>query len=147
MGLALQYTNIARDVYVDAEDGRCYLPTDWLRTKQLTAEQVIESRGKAAGVTEVRERLLVDAFAIYKENRGAIEVLPKYARAGIRVAVESYMEIGRVLMEKMATGEPLEGISGSGRRNRASVPKPRRLLVGWGALTGRRSGAIPGKEE
>lgn len=146
MGLALQYTNIARDVYVDAGDGRCYLPTDWLRERGLTPEQVIATRGKAEGVAEIRKRLLDDAFAIYKDNRGAIEDLPKYARAGIRVAVESYMEIGRVLLEKMAAGEALEDISGSGRRNRASVPKPRRLLVGWGALTGRRAGVIPEKQ-
>ena len=146
MGLALQYTNIARDVYVDGEDGRCYLPTDWLHEYGLTPEQVIETRGKAEGITEVRKRLLDEAFTIYKENRGAIEKLPKYARAGIRVAVESYMEIGRVLLEKMAADEPLEGISGSGRRNRASVPRQRRLLVGWGALTGRRSGVIPAKQ-
>jgi 15-cis-phytoene synthase / lycopene beta-cyclase len=146
MGVALQYTNIARDVYVDAGDGRCYLPTNWLRERGLTPEQVIKTRGKAEGVAETRKQLLDDAFMIYKENRGAIEELPRYARAGIRVAVESYMEIGRVLLEKMAAGEPLEGISGSGRRSRASVPKRRRLLVGWGALTGRRSGVIPEKQ-
>ncbi|ERF73949.1 hypothetical protein EPUS_05372 [Endocarpon pusillum Z07020] len=146
MGLALQYTNIARDVYVDARDGRCYLPTDWLREQGTTPEQVIETHGRADGVAETRKRLLDNAFAIYKESRGAIEDLPQYARAGIRVAVESYMEIGRVLVEKMAAGGPLEELSGSGRRNRASVPKPRRLLVGWGALTGRRSGAIPEKQ-
>jgi 15-cis-phytoene synthase / lycopene beta-cyclase len=146
MGLALQYTNIARDVYVDAGDGRCYLPTDWLRERGLIPEQVIATYGKAEGVIETRKRVLDDAFSIYKQNRAAIEELPKYARAGIRVAVESYMEIGRVLLEKMAAGEPLDGIAGSGRRNRASVPKPRRLLVGWGALTGRRSGVIPEKQ-
>jgi 15-cis-phytoene synthase / lycopene beta-cyclase len=146
MGLALQYTNIARDVYVDAEDGRCYLPTDWLREQRLTPEQVIQTRGKAEGVLEVRNRLLNEAFTIYDGSRDAIEDLPQYARAGIRVAVESYMEIGRVILEKLAVGERLEGISGSGRQNRASVPKLRRLLVGWGALTGRRSGAIPGKQ-
>lgn len=146
MGVALQYTNIARDVYVDAGDGRCYLPTDWLRQRKLTPEQVIATRGREVGVLETRQQLLDNAFAIYKENRGAIEELPTYARAGIRVAVESYMEIGRVLLEKMAAGEPLEDISGSGRRNRASVPKPRRLLVGWGALTGRRAGLVPGKQ-
>ena len=147
MGLALQYTNIARDVYVDAGDRRCYLPTDWLRERKSTPDQVIVTRGKAEGVTETRKRLLDNAFAIHKENRGAIENLPKYARAGIRVAVESYMEIGRVLIEKMAAGEPLEEISGSGRRNRASVPRARRLLVGWRALTGRGSGYTPEKQE
>jgi 15-cis-phytoene synthase / lycopene beta-cyclase len=146
MGLALQYTNIARDVFVDAEEGRCYLPTDWLRERNLTPQQVIESCGRAEGVIEVRKQVLDSAFAIYKENRSAIEDLPKYARAGIRVAVESYMEIGRVLLEKIAAGEPLDSVSGGGRRGRASVPKPRRLLVGWGALTGRREGTIPEKE-
>lgn len=146
MGLALQYTNIARDVYVDAEDGRCYLPTDWLRDQNLTPQKVVETRGNAEGVVEVRKRLLDEAFAIYKDNRGAIEELPRYARAGIRVAVESYMEIGRVLLEKIAAGEPLEGISGSGRRHRATVPRLRRLFVGWGALTNRRTGRIPEKQ-
>ncbi len=146
MGVALQYTNIARDVFVDAGDGRCYLPTDWLREQGTTPEQVVETRGKADGVAETRKRLLDNAFAIYKDSRGSIEDLPQYARAGIRVAVESYMEIGRVLVEKMAAGGPLEEFSGSGRRNRASVPRPRRLLVGWGALTGRRAGMIPEKQ-
>ena len=143
MGIALQYTNIARDVLVDAQDGRCYLPTTWLQESKLTPKEVIDAGGKIRGANDVRRRLLDYAFSIYLQNRAAIEELPIYARAGIRVAVESYMEIGRVLVEKMADGKPVDRISGSGRPNRASVPKARRLLVGWGALNGRRRSLTP----
>ena len=135
MGLALQYTNIARDVHVDAEDGRCYLPTEWLAEHELTPTYVQQSRGKAQAVRRVRERLLEEAFTIYQSNRDAIEDLPQYARPGIRVAVENYMEIGRILRERLAAGEPLDNAAGSGRKHRATVPKLRRLRVAWQSLT------------
>lgn len=143
MGLALQYTNIARDVFVDTEDDRCYLPTSWLKEANLTPAEVIAAGGKIRGVTELRRRLLSYAFTIHSENKEAIEQLPPYARAGIRVAIESYMEIGRVLMERIENGRPIERMSGSGKPNRASVPKARRLFVGWTALSGQRRGVVP----
>lgn len=146
MGLALQYINIARDISIDAEDGRCYLPSTWLREQNLTPDDVIQSLGEAEGVSVVRERLLDVAFAIYEETRGAVEDLPHYARAGIRVAVESYMEIGRVLLERIAAPKPMREPAASRRGNRATVPRLRRLLVGWRALRGPRLGrTIPTK--
>ena len=33
MGIALQYTNIARDLGVDAANSRCYVPPGWLKKK------------------------------------------------------------------------------------------------------------------
>jgi 15-cis-phytoene synthase/lycopene beta-cyclase len=78
------------------------------------------------------------AFGLYEENREAIEKLPEYARGGIRVAVESYIEIGRVMNEKMAKGEKLD-MDGGGKEGRASVPRARRLWVGWTTIAGPRS--------
>ena len=35
LGVAMQLTNIARDVGEDARDGRIYIPEDWLREEGM----------------------------------------------------------------------------------------------------------------
>ena len=129
MGRALQYINIARDVVTDARDGRCYIPLEWL-TAAESSPQEFQSQ-----LLRQRVRVLGVAFQLYKDNRQAIENLPVYARDGIRVAVESYVEIGRVMQERLARGEALD-MSGGGRSGRASVPKLRRLWLAWRVMAG-----------
>lgn len=132
MGRALQYVNIVRDVSTDAETGRCYIPAEWL-TKWRSAEE--EEVGREQESTRLRKKILDIAFTQYAENRDAIEDLPLYARAGIRVAVESYMEIGRIMRDRMTANQPLN-FDGGGKAGRASVPKKRRLMVGWQTMRG-----------
>lgn len=129
MGVALQYINVARDVQTDAEAGRCYIPADWFDDPKAN----LSPEAFKAELLRQRQRILDTAFELYEDNRMAIEELPEYARGGIRVAVESYIEIGRVMREKIARKEPLD-MAGGGRAGRASVPKLRRLLVGWRAM-------------
>ena len=120
----MQYVNIARDISVDASNGRVYLPTTWLKEEGLTPEDIIKDPTSSKAET-LRQRLLNSAFEIYDEAKGAIEQLPKEARGPMRVAVESYVEIGRVLRQpgyKVKAG-------------RATVPKMRRLMVAWIALS------------
>ncbi|GAB7356039.1 hypothetical protein MBLNU459_g6656t1 [Dothideomycetes sp. NU459] len=114
MGIALQYTNIARDLTVDASLGRIYIPTVWLKGEGLKPEQALkvisvlgskEVHGKedapfAAKVERLRSKLLDRAFALYEDARPAIESLPVEARGPMRVAVESYMQIARTLRQK-----------------------------------------------
>lgn len=124
MGIALQYVNISRDIATDAKIGRVYLPTTWLKEENSTPNDILlKSDGPV--LERLRQRLLVKAFKGYQESRGALEQLPPDARAPLRVAVESYMEIGRVLQEKGS-------VAGEGK---ASVPKLRRLRVAWNALS------------
>ncbi|OMP88916.1 Bifunctional lycopene cyclase/phytoene synthase [Diplodia seriata] len=123
MGVALQYVNISRDIAVDARIQRVYIPMDWMAEKQLTPAAVIQAP-QGPQVEELRLRLLDRAFSIYADAKGAIEQLPDEARGPMRVAVESYMEIGRVIRE--------EGYRV--REGRATVPKRRRILVAWKAL-------------
>jgi hypothetical protein len=73
-------------------------------------------------LTRHRVRILNMAFDIYTENRDAIEKLPGYARDGIRVAVGSYVEIGRVMREKLARDERLK-MAGGGKSGKAIVPE------------------------
>lgn len=123
VGIALQYVNIARDISVDAQIGRVYLPLDWLREARLTYDDAL-SKPNDARMEKLRTRLLDNAFSLYEGARSAIETLPIEARGPIRVAVESYMEIGRTLRKK---GYTLKA-------GRATVPKWRRIIVAWRTL-------------
>jgi 15-cis-phytoene synthase/lycopene beta-cyclase len=123
MGVALQCVNIARDIAVDASIGRVYLPSSWLKEEELRPENIISHPGSSKAEA-LRQRVLDHAMALYSEARGAIQELPAAARGPMRVAVESYVEIGRVLRTpgyKVKAG-------------RATVPKLRRLIVAWNAL-------------
>ncbi|KAK2600489.1 hypothetical protein N8I77_010017 [Diaporthe amygdali] len=147
MGIALQFVNIARDIAVDAALGRVYLPTAWLVEEGLTPEMVIETITKAPiskgnpttktssrlqSLEKLRGRLLGRAFKIYAESKPAMDWLPDESRRPMMVAVESYMEIGRVLLEKEA-GPGSFGVI-RGRPTRATVPKLRRIRVALRAL-------------
>lgn len=123
MGIALQYMNIARDISIDASNGRVYLPTTWLEEEGLTPNDILNDP-TSSKVEVLRQRLLDSALTIYHEAKAAIEELPQEGRGPMRVAVESYVEIGRVLREP---GYKLKA-------GRATVPKLRRLRVAWKAL-------------
>ncbi|KAI9800739.1 MAG: hypothetical protein M1833_003155 [Piccolia ochrophora] len=123
MGMALQCVNIARDIETDARLERVYIPTSWLEREGLTPNDVMEKPG-GERVEKLRDKLLAKADGLYREARPAIEDLPPEARASMRVAIESYMEIGRVLRKNGYRT----------KHGRASVPLLRRLWVAWRAL-------------
>ncbi|KAF4635255.1 hypothetical protein G7Y89_g2859 [Cudoniella acicularis] len=118
------YVNIARDISTGAVIGRAYFPTTWLKEEGLTPNDVLD-RPDGPEIETLRMRLLAKAFGVYKEAQVAILQLPADARAAMRVAVESYMEIGRVLRVK---GYKV-------KKGKATVPKLRRLKVAWKALS------------
>ncbi|KAF2131972.1 terpenoid synthase [Dothidotthia symphoricarpi CBS 119687] len=122
-GIALQYVNIARDIGVDAKIGRVYLPSTWLQEVGMNYDDVLKAPNDPR-IERLRTRLLDNAFSLYTEAKGAIEHLPIEARGPIRVAIESYMEIGRALRQD---GYIVKA-------GRATVPKWRRLVVAWKTL-------------
>jgi 15-cis-phytoene synthase/lycopene beta-cyclase len=123
MGIALQYVNISRDIATDAAIGRVYIPMSWLKEEDLTPEDVLQNPLHPK-VELLRQRLLDEAFDVYEEARIPMAQLPDNARSPMRVAVECYMEIGRVLREK---GYKV-------KQGKATVPIVRRLRVAWKAL-------------
>jgi 15-cis-phytoene synthase/lycopene beta-cyclase len=133
MGIALQYTNIARDLKVDALNGRCYVPISWLKREKMTPESFLSALRSDKNedyvnkrIEKLRAHLLDRAFSLYEKSRGAIEELPVPARASMRVAVESYMQIGR---ELKTPGYVVKD-------GRATVPAWKRVVVAWSALNG-----------
>lgn len=94
LGVAMQLTNIARDVGEDARSGRLYLPRTWMLEAGLDPEAWLASPRHDARLTAVVERLLAEADRLYARSESGIALLPADCRAGIRAARLLYAEIG-----------------------------------------------------
>ena len=97
LGVAMQLTNIARDVAEDAERGRLYLPTQWMREAGLVPEQWLVQPGSSHALSEVVARLLQTADDFYHRADAGVGYLPRDCRFGIRCARGLYSQIGRQL--------------------------------------------------
>jgi phytoene synthase len=97
LGIAMQLTNIARDVGEDARSGRVYLPEDWLAHEGLSAARLIEAPAHSPALGRVVERLLGLADTYYERADRGIPWLPWRARLAIRAASLIYRDIGRVV--------------------------------------------------
>ena len=95
LGIAMQFTNIARDVGEDARMGRLYLPLDWLVSAGIDPERFIERPGHSAALGQVVQRLLDAAEEHYSRAWAGIARLPAVCRLGIGAAGLLYAEIGR----------------------------------------------------
>lgn len=95
LGVAMQLTNIARDVGEDARNGRLYLPRSWMREAGFgpdawLADPVFDHR-----LAALLHRLLRRADELYRRAEGGIALLPFDCRPGILAARLIYAEIGR----------------------------------------------------
>ncbi len=100
LGMAMQLTNIARDVGEDARNGRLYLPLEWLREAGIEADAWLARPVFTPAVGGVVRRLLGEAEALYTRADAGIACLPPICRPGIGAARWIYAEIGRELERK-----------------------------------------------
>lgn len=122
MGVAMQLTNIARDVGEDARNGRLYLPRNWLREAGLPPEAFLAAPRWDPALAPVIGRLLTVADALYRRADSGLLRLPARCRPGMYAARLLYSGIG----EQLARG----GYDAVSRR--AVLPglgKARRLLA------------------
>jgi phytoene synthase len=99
LGIAMQLTNIARDVLDDARAGRVYLPTDWLVEAGVDPDAVGDP-ARRAGVAAVVARLLDRADALYRGADDGIAQLPFREAWSIGAARAIYADIGRVVRRR-----------------------------------------------
>lgn len=95
LGVAMQLTNIARDVGEDARMGRLYLPLDWLREAGIDPDGWMSDPRFSPELAAVVQRLLAAAEALYKRADPGIDQLPLGCRPGIYAARHLYAEIGQ----------------------------------------------------
>lgn len=93
LGIALQLTNIARDVVEDARGGRVYLPEDWLAEGGVPADAVATPAHRAA-VFEVARRLVEAAEPFYTSARWGLTQLRFRSAWAVAAARGVYREIG-----------------------------------------------------
>jgi len=94
LGLAMQLTNIARDVGEDAREGRLYLPRAWLMDEGVDPEVFLASPAPVKGVLRVTKRLLDQAGRLYARAEAGVPALPLACRPGIYAARHIYAGIG-----------------------------------------------------
>lgn len=94
LGVAMQLTNIARDVGEDAREGRLYLPLDWLEEAGIDPEAFLANPRMTPDLGVVVRRLLGEAAALYHRSEAGIAMLPVDARPGIFAARFIYAGIG-----------------------------------------------------
>lgn len=95
LGLAMQLTNIARDVGEDARQGRIYLPTDWLAEVGIDPDAFLAAPAFAPAIGQVTARLLAKADQLYSRAECGVCGLPLSSRPGIFAARLVYDGIGR----------------------------------------------------
>jgi phytoene synthase len=94
LGVAMQLTNIARDVGEDAREGRLYLPLQWLRAAGLDPQDWLAAPMFNEALGAVVRRLLDEADVLYSRSGAGIAGLPLGCRPGILAARLLYSEIG-----------------------------------------------------
>jgi phytoene synthase len=138
LGVAMQLTNIARDVGEDARNGRLYLPRGWMAEAGIDADAWLARPVCTPALQSVVERLLLEADRLYGQASAGIALLPRDCRSAILAARLVYAEIGQQLRR--------EGLDPLARR--AVVPRSRKLVLlacasvqsGW---VGRRPVHVP----
>lgn len=135
LGIALQLTNIARDVVEDAAVDRVYLPLAWLREAGIEPAEVgaVRHREALAGVVA---RLLREADRYYRSADLGIARLPLRSAWAVAVARGVYRDIGGLVLQRGARAWEERAVVS---RRRKALWLLRGLATALGAVTlGRR---------
>jgi phytoene synthase len=114
LGVAMQITNILRDVAEDHRRGRCYLPARWLAESSC----LIPAFGPrpTPELRSVMSRLAALAEGMYSSAMPAIDDLPWRTRWAFRSAAVLYREIGREVMRRPDLGLGRRVVVSRGRK-------------------------------
>jgi phytoene synthase len=119
LGVAMQLTNIARDIGDDARMGRLYIPRAWFREIGMDAEAWLANPVFDPRIAGFTQRLLLRADALYRRGEFGLSELPLDCRPAIQAARLVYAEIGKQLDR-----DGLDSVS-----HRTVVSTPRKLTL------------------
>ena len=94
LGVAMQLTNISRDIGEDALEGRVYLPLEWLDEAGMSADQFLENPKPTKAIRQMTRRLVMQANRLYMRSEAGVAALPVSSRPGIYAARFIYAGIG-----------------------------------------------------
>ncbi len=119
-GLAMQMSNIARDIKEDFNRQRIYIPENWFQTAQPSFSKPFQPQDFTSHV----KRLLAEAETLYASGEAGLRYLPFRAALAVSAAQTIYREIGRKVL---ARGD-------SAWDSRTVVSKPRKIWLLLGAM-------------
>lgn len=115
LGVAMQLTNISRDVGEDAREGRLYLPLDWFKDAKISPDEFLSNPQFRPEVAHMTRQLLARADKLYHRSEAGIACLPIKVRPAMFAARHIYAAIGnRVRKNKF------DNISYRARTNKAT---------------------------
>ena len=97
LGIAMQLTNIARDVLEDAKMGRRYLPSEWsdgLSPSTIADGAAHDDPHIIQTIKTAIDRTLTLAEAYYQSGLVGLSFLPRRASFAIGIAAHCYRQIG-----------------------------------------------------
>jgi phytoene synthase len=97
LGVAMQLTNICRDVEEDAARDRVYLPESLLRAAGTSQAALLARRAPREAIARVVAQLLARADELYVSAERGVRFLPPRARLAVLAAGRMYRAIGGVL--------------------------------------------------
>ena len=100
LGVAMQLTNIARDVGEDALEGRLYLPVEWMDEAGLDIDKFLADPKPTKAIRQMVRRLVVESERLYLRSEAGITKLPLNCRPGILAARYIYACIGSAIREQ-----------------------------------------------
>ena len=137
LGVAMQLTNIARDVGEDARNGRLYLPRAWMLQEGIDPDAWLAVPVWQPEIGRVVARLLREAEALYRRAEEGIGQLPLACRPSIFAARYIYAGIHREIARN-----GFDTVS-----HRAHVSTSRKILLMArslvGVILGRKSSGAP----
>lgn len=107
LGVAMQLSNVARDVGEDLRLGRVYLPAEWLAAENIARDRLLAQPVFDARVGRVVDRLVCEAESLYVRAASGIVDLPPDCRPAIHAARLMYAEIGREVSRR--SGDSISG--------------------------------------
>ena len=134
LGIAMQLTNIARDVITDARMGRRYIPAemglDW------EPGQIAGLQGAGTRELKVPVRNILDlADLYYRSGEDGLGHIPLRNRMAIAAASRIYREIGTLIRE--------QDFAGLDRRVRTAPERKMRMALKTGPVLLRRADSVP----
>ncbi len=93
LGMAMQLTNIARDVAADQALGRTYLPGLWLMSAGVDGDSILAEENRPK-VWAVVKDLLAEADSYYRQAEAGMIALPWRAALAAQAARNIYSAIG-----------------------------------------------------
>ena len=93
LGIAMQLTNIARDIYEDAKMDRLYIPKEWI--EDVSTKDLIDLKDSdKKKVANILEKLIKLSDIFYKNGFSGLRYIPIKTRLGIFISAQVYKGIG-----------------------------------------------------